>query len=91
MAAEICSARAGSLGNVFAEYVHFLFSRIREYCIENFFSFNLSISLFLRVVCWRLKCSLYYKQEIISTKMRKFFSTFSEMACDKNQTYLQVW
>jgi hypothetical protein len=34
MAAEICSARAGlysiNLGNVFAECVHFLFSRIRE-------------------------------------------------------------
>ena len=52
-----------NLGNVFAECVHFLFSRIREYCRE-FFSFNLSLSLFVCVVCWRLKCSLS-KHEII--------------------------
>jgi hypothetical protein len=67
MTAEICSARAGlykslNLGIVFAECVHFLFSRIREYC--SFFSFNLSLSLFVCVVCWRLNCSLS-KQEII--------------------------
>jgi hypothetical protein len=52
-----------NLGNVFADCVHFVFSRIREYCRE-FFSFNLSLSLFVCVVCWRLKCSLS-KQKII--------------------------
>jgi hypothetical protein len=52
-----------NLGIVFAECVHFLFSRIREY-VENFFSFNLSLSLFVCVLCWRLKCSLS-KHEII--------------------------
>jgi hypothetical protein len=52
-----------NLGNVFAECIHFLFSRIRVYCGE-FFNFNLSLSLFVCVVCWRLKCSLS-KQEII--------------------------
>ena len=46
-----------NLGNVFAECVHFLFSR-KGNIVENFFSFNLSLSLFVCVVCWRLKCSL---------------------------------
>ena len=38
MVAEICSARVVyiNLGNVFADYVHFLFSRIREYLRELF-------------------------------------------------------
>jgi hypothetical protein len=44
-----------NLGNVFAECVHFLFSRI---------SLNLSLSLCVCVVCWRIKCSLS-KQEIM--------------------------
>ena len=44
-----------NLGNVFAECVHYLFY---------FFNFNLSLSLFICGVCWRLKCSLS-KQEII--------------------------
>jgi hypothetical protein len=43
----------------------FIFS-FQEYgnIVENFFSFNLSLSLFVCVLCWRLKCSLS-KHEII--------------------------
>jgi hypothetical protein len=37
-----------NLGNVFTECVHFLFSRIREYCRDSF-SFNLSLRLFVCV------------------------------------------
>ena len=65
---EFCSVRAGSLGNVFAEFcVHFLFSRIREYC-KNFFSFNLSLSLLLAAKM------LVIPNKKLYTKMRKFFS-----------------
>ena len=90
MAAEICTARAVyiNLGNVFAECVHFLFSRIREYCRELF-----QLRFKRKFVCLRSMSA--FKMLVIQTrkytlKMRKFFSTFPEMAWDKNQTYLQV-
>jgi hypothetical protein len=59
---EICSARAGK---TFA-----MLSQNMCNIVENFISFNFSLSLFIRVVSWRLKCS-FSKQEI--TKMHKFF------------------
>jgi hypothetical protein len=65
MAAEICSARAGLYKSWqrFRRMCAFFLFKNKEYCRE-FFNFNLSLSLFVRVVCWRLKCSLS-KQEIV--------------------------
>jgi hypothetical protein len=92
MAAEICSARADlyiNLSNVFAECVHFLISRIREYCRE-YFQLQFKPIKFL---C--LRSMLAAKMFVIQTrnyilKCANSSVLFSEMACDKNQTYLQV-
>ena len=89
MAAEIF--RPGqvciNLGNVFAECIYFLFSRIREYCREFF-----KLQFKPKFVC--LRSMLAAKMFVIQTRnyILKCVNSvlFTEMACDKNQTYLQV-
>jgi hypothetical protein len=72
-----------NLGNVFAECVHFLFSRIGEYCREFF-----RLKFKPKFVC--LRSMLAAKMFVIQTRNYVLKCVNSsvlliEMACDKNQ------